>query len=183
MTDAHDHSAPLWIFGYGSLVWDPGFTPAEAVPARLEGWHRSFCMRSIHFRGTAENPGLVLALDAQPGAHCWGVALRVPEKEREPVLAQTRARELVSDAYLERRLPVTLQDGRKVETVTYVIDRTGPQYCQIGVEEQAQIIATAVGGRGPNRDYLFNTVAHLAELGLEDDDLVALATRVRVLID
>ncbi|PTV95389.1 cation transport protein ChaC [Rhodobacter aestuarii] len=182
MTKTNDHTTPLWIFGYGSLVWDPGFTPAEAVPARLDGWHRSFCMRSIHFRGTVEKPGLVLALDAQPGAHCWGVALRVAEEDREAVLAETRARELVSDAYLEKRLPVTLQDGREVETVTYVIDRAGPQYCQIGAEEQAQIIATAVGGRGPNRDYLFNTAAHLAEWGLEDEDLVALATRVRALI-
>ncbi|SOC02883.1 gamma-glutamylcyclotransferase [Rhodobacter maris] len=171
----------LWIFGYGSLIWDPGFAPAEVVPARLDGWHRSFCMRSIHFRGTTAAPGLVLALDAAPGAHCWGVALRVAEDDRSRVLAETRARELISDAYLERELPVTLKDGRSVTAIAYVIDRDGPQYCRLSPEEEAQIIATAAGTRGPNRDYLFNTVAHLGALGLEDDALATLAARVRAL--
>lgn len=169
----------LWIFGYGSLIWDPGFTPAEAVPARLTGWHRSFCMRSIHFRGTPEAPGLVLALDEAAGATCLGLALRVPSPKAAPVLAALRARELVSDAYLERLLPVHLQDGRQVQAVTYVIDRNGPQYCRLAREEQAAIIAQAVGARGPNRDYLFNTAAHLAALGLPDAELEALASQVR----
>lgn len=171
----------LWIFGYGSLIWDPGFTPVEMARARLSGWHRSFCMRSIHFRGTAEAPGLVLALDAAEGASCAGLALRVAPAEVEPVLAELRARELISYAYLERRLPVTLEDGRTVEAITYVIDHTGPQYCQLTPEEQAQIIAQAAGARGPNRDYLFNTAAHLAELGLHDRELEALVSRVRAI--
>jgi cation transport protein ChaC len=171
----------LWIFGYGSLLWDPGFSPAEAVPARLNGWHRSFCMRSIHFRGTEAAPGLVLALDAAPQAHCMGLAMRVAPDQAGPVLARTRARELISDAYLERLLPVVLADGRRVQAITYVIDRDGPQYCRIGPKEQAQIIAHAVGARGPNRDYLFNTAAHLAELGLADPELEALVAQVRVL--
>ncbi len=171
----------LWIFGYGSLIWDPGFVPAETVPACLSGWHRSFCMRSIHFRGTPEAPGLVLALDAAPGAQCRGLALRVAEAEAETVLAALRARELVSDAYLERLLPLALHDGRQVAAITYVIDRAGPQYCRLPPEEQAAIIAQAVGARGPNRDYLFNTVAHLAALGLADAELEALAAQVRAL--
>ncbi|MFD2173613.1 gamma-glutamylcyclotransferase [Rhodobacter lacus] len=171
----------LWIFGYGSLIWDPGFAPAEAVRARLDGWARSFCMRSIHFRGTAEAPGLVLALDAAPGARCRGLALRVPEADRDRVLAETRARELISNAYLERSVPLTLEDGREVSAITYVVDPEGPQYCRLTPEEEAVIIATAVGSRGPNRDYLFNTAAHLAEWGLEDDALATLATRVRAL--
>lgn len=171
----------LWIFGYGSLIWDPGFTPAEAVPARLDGWHRSFCMYSIHFRGTPAAPGLVLALDAAAGAHCLGLALRVAAAEAEQVLAEIRARELISDAYLERALPVTLSDGRQVTAITYVIDRAGPQYCTLDPEAQAQTIARAHGARGPNREYLFNTAAHLASLGLADPDLEALAARVRVL--
>lgn len=171
----------LWIFGYGSLIWDPGFTPAEAVPARLTGWHRSFCMRSIHFRGTVAAPGLVLALDAAEGASCAGLALRPDPAEADRVLADLRARELISDAYLERRLPVTLADGREVTAVAYVIDRAGPQYCRLAPEEQAQIIARACGARGPNRDYLFNTAQHLAALGLPDPDLEALVSRVRAL--
>ena len=171
----------LWIFGYGSLIWDPGFTPAEACPARLDGWHRSFCMHSIHFRGTPEAPGLVLALDAAEGALCRGLALRVATADTARVLAEIRARELVSDAYLERALPVTLADGRQVTAITYVIDPAGPQYCSLDFETQAQTIARARGARGPNRDYLFNTAAHLASLGLADPDLEALAARVRLL--
>lgn len=169
----------LWIFGYGSLIWDPGFAPVEAVPARLEGWHRSFCMRSIHYRGTVEAPGLVLALDAAEGACCAGLALRPAPEEAAAVLACLRARELVSDAYLERELPVTLADGRRVIAVTYVIDRGGPQYCALTPAEQAQVIAVATGARGPNRDYLFNTASHLRKLGLADPDLEALAAQVR----
>ncbi|ADE86712.1 gamma-glutamylcyclotransferase [Rhodobacter capsulatus] len=172
----------LWIFGYGSLIWDPGFTPAEACPARLDGWHRSFCMHSIHFRGTPAAPGLVLALDAAPGAACRGLALRAPAAEAPRILAEIRARELVSDAYLERALPVTLSDGRQVTAITYVIDRAGPQYCALDFETQAHTIARAHGARGPNRDYLFNTAAHLADLGLADPDLEALAARVRELL-
>ena len=171
----------LWIFGYGSLIWDPGFVPAEAVPACLSGWHRSFCMRSIHFRGTPEAPGLVLALDAAPRTQCRGLALRVNAAEAGPVLAALRARELVSDAYLERLLPLTLHDGRQVQAITYVIDRAGPQYCRLPPTEQAAIIAQAVGARGPNRDYLFNTAAHLAELWLHDAELETLAAQVRAL--
>ncbi len=169
----------LWIFGYGSLIWDPGFAPVEAVTARLSGWHRSFCMRSIHFRGTAEAPGLVLALDAAPAGVCAGLAMRVAPQEAVQVLARLRARELVSDAYLERRLPVRLADGRLLEALCYVIDRDGPQYCRLSLAEQAQIIAGASGARGPNRDYLFQTAAHLAALGLRDDELETLVDRVR----
>lgn len=170
-----------WVFGYGSLIWDPGFQPAEAVPALLEGWARSFCMRSIHFRGTAEAPGLVLALDAAPGASCAGLALRIAPPEVEAVLAALRARELISNAYLERRLPLRLHDGRQVQAIAYVIDREGPQYCQLGPAEQAAIIARAEGARGTNRDYLLHTVAHLAALGLADPALAALVSRVRAL--
>ncbi|MEQ9257873.1 MAG: gamma-glutamylcyclotransferase [Roseovarius sp.] len=173
----------MWVFGYGSLLWNPGFTPAEEVIARLGGYHRSFCMRSIHHRGTEERPGLVLALDAHEGSHCTGVALRVREDEEADVLAYLRERELISSAYLERILPVELADGRRVEAVTYVIDAAHVQYCGgIDLEEQAQAIAHAVGGRGPNTEYLFNTVAHLEALGLEDDDLAWLVTRVRQIV-
>lgn len=172
----------MWVFGYGSLMWEPGFAPAERQTARLEGWHRSFCMRSIHYRGTPERPGLVLALDRQEGASCAGVAYRVAGGEVGPVLDYLRARELVSDAYLETELPVTLADGRSVTALTYVIDHAHVQYCTgLSAEDQARIIATATGKTGRNSDYLFNTVAHLDDLGLSDPDLAALANRVRAL--
>lgn len=170
----------MWVFGYGSLIWEPGFAFAEAVPARLDGWHRSFCMRSIHYRGTETEPGLVLALDAAAGAACHGLAFRVAADDADAALAGLRARELISSAYREERLPVTLRDGREEVAVTYVIDRDHAQYCGgLDPETQARIIAGATGLRGPNRDYLWNTARHLAELGLPDPELEALAARVR----
>lgn len=170
---------PLWIFGYGSLIWDPGFAPAEVRRATLTGWRRTFCMRSIHFRGTPEAPGLVLALDAAPGAECAGLALRVDDAEAAPVLAAIRARELVSDAYLERLVELRCERGETIAAIAYVIDPDGPQYCTLDPEEQARIIAGATGARGPNRDYLWNTADHLGTLGLADAGLDALAARVR----
>jgi cation transport protein ChaC len=173
-------TAAMWVFGYGSLIWHPGFPVAERQVARLTGWHRSFCMRSIHHRGTVESPGLVLALDRAEGAHCDGVAFRVEPGAEEATLAALRDRELVSSAYLEEHLPVALQDGRDVTALSYVIDPHHVQYCGgLPLEEQAQIIARSVGGRGPNRDYLWSTAKHLVELGIADDDLDWLADRVR----
>ncbi len=173
----------LWVFGYASLLWDPGFPVAERRRARLEGWHRSFCMWSIHHRGTPERPGLVLALDRQEGASCIGVALRVAPGAAAETLDYLRARELVSSAYLERRLPVGFDDGAAAEALAYVVDPTHAQYTgPLALERQAQVIAAAIGGRGPNPDYLWNTEAHLAALGIADPDLAWLAERVRALV-
>ncbi|MBC7132390.1 MAG: gamma-glutamylcyclotransferase [Roseovarius sp.] len=170
----------MWVFGYGSLVWNPGFETVERVIARLPGYRRSFCMRSIHHRGTPEAPGLVLALDRVAGGACEGVALRAAPERAEEVLACLRERELISAAYLEQRLELALADGRRVEAVTYVVDPDHEQYCGgLDLEEQARIIARAHGGRGPNAEYLFNTAAHLTALGLHDGELDWLARRVR----
>lgn len=172
----------MWVFGYGSLLWNPGFEVAQSVIATLPGYARSFCMRSIHHRGTEEKPGLVLALDAVAGAACEGVALAVKPGQEAQVLAYLRERELISSAYLEKNLQIALQDGREVEAVTYVIDADHVQYCGgLPLEEQAQIIAEAVGGRGPNTEYLYNTAQHLSEIGLHDSDLEWLTQRVRAL--
>lgn len=170
----------MWVFGYGSLVWNPGFEAQDRVIASLPGYHRSFCMRSIHHRGTDESPGLVLALDEAPGAVCHGVALSVPPEKAPEVLEYLRERELISSAYLEKVLEIDLADGRRVEAVTYVIDADHVQYCGgLDLEEQAGIIARAVGGRGPNTEYLFNTADHLDQLGIMDRDLDWLVRRVR----
>ena len=173
----------LWVFGYGSLLWNPGFDVAHSQLATLSGYARSFCMRSIHHRGTEEQPGLVLALDATPDAHCEGLAFAVAEGQEAQTLDYLRERELISSAYLEKDLSIALSDGREVAAVTYVIDADHVQYCGgLPLEEQAHIIARAVGGRGPNTEYLFNTTRHLAELGLHDADLQWLDARVRALI-
>jgi cation transport protein ChaC len=139
-------------------------------------------MRSIHHRGTEENPGLVLALDADPAHTCKGVALAVKKGSEADTLAYLRERELISSAYLERELEVDLKDGRRVTAVAYVINPGHVQYCGgLPLEEQARIIARAVGGMGPNTEYLYNTAQHLTEIGLHDPDLEWLSQRVRSL--
>ena len=117
----------LWVFGYGSLLWNPGFEVAEAAQASLPDYHRSFCMRSIHHRGSEAEPGLVLALDEQPGALCEGLALRAADGTEEATIAYLRERELVSSAYLEKMLHVDLQDGRRVEA-TVIGDTVGDPF-------------------------------------------------------
>jgi cation transport protein ChaC len=173
--------AQLWVFGYGSLIWNPGFPVATQCVARADGWHRSFCMRSIHHRGSEAEPGLVLALDRAEGAQCDGVAFAVAPGHEAETVAALRERELISSAYLETTLTLHTDAGR-IDALTYVIDRDHAQYCGgLPLEEQAIIIARAIGGRGPNRDYLWATTAHLAALGIADPDLDWLSQRVRAL--
>ena len=172
----------LWVFGYGSLIWNPGFAHLRAEVARLPGWHRSFCMTSIHYRGTATAPGLVLALDRADGGYCDGLAFEVDAALREETLANLRTRELISYAYCEEWLDVTLASGPRVQALAYVINRDHDQYSgALPLEGQAQIIARSCGERGPNCDYLYATTDHLAKLGIADADLDWLSARVRQL--
>ncbi|MEM9438230.1 MAG: gamma-glutamylcyclotransferase [Pseudomonadota bacterium] len=172
-----------WVFAYGSLMWNPGFAPADACLARLEGYRRSFCMWSIHHRGTVEEPGLVLALDTDEGAVCDGMAFQLPEDGHDAVLADLRERELISSAYYEAEVPLRLADGRGVTALAYIVARDHVQYCGgLPLTRQAEVIARAVGGRGPNTEYLYNTAAHLQELGIEDPELTGLAARVRAMV-
>ena len=168
----------FWVFGYGSLLWNPGFEPAEKVRATLHGYHRSFCMLSIHHRGTEDNPGLVLALD-EADASCTGLALKVQGDQEDQVLQYLRDRELISSAYLEKHVDLQADDGRSLQALAYVINRDHQQYCQFDLEKQAQMIAASVGGRGPNTEYLFNTAELLSELQIPDPDMDWLVTRVR----
>ena len=183
MTDkrdlAVDGEEPLWVFAYGSLIWNPGFEPAESRPATLRDFHRSFCMRSIHHRGSESHPGLVLALDFEEGASCTGLALRVKQEETREVMEALRERELISSAYLEKRVELESEKG-PITAVAFVIDRDHAQYAGgLPLDSQAGIIAAATGGRGTNADYLFQTVDALEELRIRDGDLAELATLVR----
>ena len=172
----------LWVFGYGSLLWNPGFEPVRRERAVLKDYHRSFCMLSIHHRGTVEQPGLVLALDAVSGGQCTGVAFQVKPAEETQVLAGLRARELISSAYVERHVMLSLDDGGAVEALAYIIDPDHNQYCQFDLETQARMIARAAGGRGPNPEYLYNTASHLELMGIRDDDMTWLVTRVKDIV-
>lgn len=160
-------SDPLWVFGYGSLMWRPGFDFAERLPATLHGFHRSLCLFSHVHRGTPERPGLVLGLDH--GGSCRGVAFRVPEETREAVLAYLRERELVTAAYREILHPLRLADGRLVRGIAYVVDIRHPQYAgRLPRETILSHVLQGVGRSGSNPDYVLATHAHLAELGITD---------------
>ena len=164
----------LWVFGYGSLMWRPGFSYLEAHPALLRGWHRSLCVFSHYHRGTAQRPGLVLGLDR--GGACRGVAFRVPEAEAESVRAYLIAREQVTLVYREIAARAWLDDGRQVRAMTFVVDRAHHQYAGVlPAERQAELVRSAVGLSGRNVDYLENTLRHLDEIGVRDRPLLAVA--------
>lgn len=167
----------FWVFGYGSLMWRPGFAHTETRRARLHGFRRSLCVTSVIYRGTSERPGLVLGLDR--GGSCVGMAFRVPEALREEVLGYLRDRELVTSVYLERFLKVRLQDGETVAAVSYVVDRSHRQYAGALDEEQAsRIVSGAVGQAGPNEEYVLNTITHLKALGIRDHWLEEVGRRI-----
>ena len=171
----------LWVFGYGSLVWDPGIDVAEARPAALPGWRRRFCMWSVHHRGTEAAPGLVLALEPAPGARCEGIALRAADPE--PALRALRDRELVSSAYHEARVTLETEAG-PLEALAYVIDASHRQYARdLTLERQARVIAAAEGGRGPNREYLARTAEGLRARGIADPEIDWLVARVQQIRD
>jgi cation transport protein ChaC len=169
----------LWVFGYGSLMWQPGFDFAERVPGAIVGAHRALCIYSFHHRGTAERPGLVLGLDE--GGACRGVAYRVEPARRAATLAYLREREQITAVYVEATKPVSLLDGsgREIEAVCYMADRKHPQYAgRLSLERQAELVLSAAGLSGTNLDYVLNTVRHLEEAGVHDATLAALAARI-----
>lgn len=167
----------FWVFGYGSLMWRPGFAHTETCRARLHGFRRSLCVSSHIYRGTPERPGLVLGLDR--GGSCVGLAFRVPHELRGEVLAYLRDRELVTSVYLERMLPVRLENGAHVAAVAYVVDRAHRQYAgNLDEATAAMIVSGAVGQAGPNEDYVLNTIAHLQALGIRDRWLEAVGRLV-----
>ena len=170
----------LWVFGYGSLIWRPGFPYAERCVARLIGAHRALCVYSWVHRGTREHPGLVLGLDR--GGTCRGIAFRVEEADREAVRAYLREREQVTSVYLERTRDIRLSDGRSALALTYLVDRSHDQYAgKLDEDTQFRIVSEASGRSGQNREYVVNTAEHLAELGMPDASLDRVAKRLKAL--
>ena len=170
----------FWVFGYGSLLWRPGFEFTEQRRARLEGFRRAFCMYSVTYRGTPEKPGLVLALDPHDTNHCEGVAFFVPAETARRTHAYLQERELVTSAYYEDTQSITLDNGNNVEALCYIIDRNHHQYTgHIDLEKQAELIAHSSGDTGPNWEYLFNTEQHLKEIGIIDHEMQRLVEMVK----
>ncbi len=176
-----DADGRLYVFGYGSLIWKPGFPHVAMHPALLRGFHRRFCIWSRYYRGTPEAPGLVLGLDR--GGACRGVAVEVPGSEAEPVLEYLEERENPAQetVYDRRILAVRLpESGRTVRAVAFVANRRHAAYCRPSPDAAAAAIAAGVGRTGSNREYLLNTVAHLRAMGVRDaglDRILALLPR------
>lgn len=180
MSPESDRSEDLWVFGYGSLMWRPGFEFVEKTPARLVGLHRALCVYSFVHRGTPERPGLVLGLDR--GGACRGVAFRVAAEHRGATIAYLRGREQVTAVYRETLRSVTLfgHPERRVAALTYVVDRGHPQYAgKPSIAEQLRHIRQAHGQSGANPEYVLATVAALEALGCRDADLHLLAEKLK----
>ena len=170
----------LWVFGYGSLMWRPGFEFLERVPARLVGLHRALCVYSFVHRGTPERPGLVLGLDR--GGTCRGIAFRVAAAARDETIAYLRAREQVTSVYLEttRRIELEEPARRQMRALCFVIDRSHAQYAgRLTLSQRLHHVRQGHGRSGPNRDYVLEAVEALEALGYRETDLHLLAEGLR----
>jgi cation transport protein ChaC len=166
----------LWVFGYGSLMWRPGFEFEERVPARLVGEHRALCVYSFVHRGTPEKPGLVLGLDR--GGACRGIAFRVAEKNRAAVVTYLREREQVTSVYREVMRSVWLENDarQRVSALAYVVDRGHVQYAgRLSMADQHRHVIQGHGQSGANRDYVTATVKAIEAEGFRDTQLHQLA--------
>ena len=169
-----------WVFGYGSLMWRPGFPFVERAGAVLHGRRRAFCIYSVHHRGTPERPGLVLGL--APGGSTRGVACRVAEADWPATYAYLLEREQPTETYVETQVFVRLIDGRRVATLAFLSDMAHPQWAgRLDAEAQARLIACSRGLSGRNVDYLRDLVQHLRADGVHDRAMERLLARVEAL--
>lgn len=171
-------SGDLWVFAYGSLMWNPGFHFLESRRGRLYGYHRALCVRSLGYRGTRDDPGLVVGLDR--GGSCVGLVYRVAARERARVIAYLDKRESVGKVYT----PITghvVAQGERLAARAYIALRNGPEYLgKLAPERQIETVLRCKGDNGTNVDYLRNTVAHLDALGISDGPLHAIWRAVEV---
>jgi len=168
----HEHgSGPVWVFGYGSLLWNPGFAFEERRPARLRGWHRAFCMQLFRFRGSPEQPGLMLALDH--GGSCKGEVFRVAEETAARELEKLVRREIpyrrLAKAW--RWVDVDIHGERQKALTFYAGMRRDLFYARLPIHTQAHMLARAAGHGGSGAAYLHQTVTKLEELGIHDSYL------------
>ena len=176
MGEAQSHDG-LWVFGYGSLMWRPGFAYSSRCKATLRGWRRSLCVYSHVYRGTPARPGLVIGLDR--GGACLGVAFRVEAALREQTIRYLRGREQVTAVYVERIAPITLEFGERVSALTFVADRLHPQYAgRLDREEMLELVRAGAGVSGDNATYVAETHEHLLAMGVRDPDLEWLAAKL-----
>ena len=169
-----DNTATHWVFGYGSLIWNPGFTHVSAQQGLLRGAHRSLSIVSHHHRGTVEQPGLVFGLTR--GGSCRGMVFEVADTDWPQVYAYLQEREQVTSVYRDVMRPVHLADGRLVGALAFLVDERHEQFAgRLSLEQQLAMVRAGVGLSGRNIDYVLNTARHLRELGIRDRQLMALA--------
>jgi glutathione-specific gamma-glutamylcyclotransferase len=176
LSQRHLSQGDLWVFGYGSLMWRPGFDFIEQVPARLIGEHRALCVYSFDHRGTPEKPGLVLGLDR--GGACRGVAFRVAARLRNHTVDYLRSREQTTSVYHEVMRSVWLENEarQRVSALAYVVDRGHVQYAgRLSLTEQLRYVQQGFGRSGNNRDYVLSTVKAIEKQGFRDSQLHQLA--------
>lgn len=167
-----DPAGDLWVFGYGSLMWNPGFAHVRQAPARVFGHHRAFAMASVRHRGTPERPGLVLTLC--PGGSCSGRAFLVARHDTQAAIAYLLDREIGTYAYRPAYMQIDMA-GQRAEALTFLPTPGAPQFKPgLSQSDQAQAIAHAVGGMGPNLDYLRQTIVQMQGLGLPTKSFEAL---------
>jgi cation transport protein ChaC len=161
-----------WVFGYGSLIWNPEIDYERAVLARAHGYHRAFCISSSHYRGTAEAPGVVLGLDR--GGSCIGLAFRLHHAGRRRAIEHLYAREMLGDVYVPTLAAITLAGGMQVRALTFVANRASADYRLLPEAEVLRRLACCAGQRGPNREYAVNTLHALQAHGVHDARLARL---------
>jgi len=168
----------FWVFGYGSLIWRPGFEFLDRRVAVARGWRRRLCIYSHHYRGTPDRPGLVLGLDE--GGECAGVAFRVDARLREATVRYLRERELVTNVYIESEIHAIFEGGESVNALAYVADRRHSQYAApMDRDSLLALVRQGVGCSGDNAEYVLNTRDHLQDLGIADPELEWLAGQLR----
>lgn len=165
-----DQRRPLWVFGYGSLIWKPEFAFEAREPARIHGYHRRLCLRSVLYRGTHECPGIVAGLDR--GGSCLGMAYRIGAADVPQVFRQLWEREMFLGSYRPTWMRAQLRSGARAEALAFVVRRDAFNYCgKLGEDDVVEILVRACGVRGTSLDYLQRTVAALHEAGLCDPHL------------
>jgi cation transport protein ChaC len=169
----------IWLFCYGSLIWNPTIHSVERRTARIEGWHRAFCLATQAGRGSFENPGLVLGLEA--GGSCLGLALRIDEAAAADELALLWRREMLTGAYVPHWLPLLDEHDRCFGAgLAFTVNRQGAHYDgNLSHAEVVRRLATAAGSLGSAADYLFRTCDGLRAAGIPDAALERLAADVR----
>jgi glutathione-specific gamma-glutamylcyclotransferase len=169
-----DHPAPgssMQLFAYGSLIWKPEIEHQGERPAVAQGWHRAFCLRTHRFRGTPDQPGLMMALDR--GGQCRGVVLELPPEDPATQLDRLFRREFTVKPInsMPRWLKVQTSDG-PMRALGFVMNRASPYYAgRLPPEEVAQTLARACGHWGTGAEYLLNTVTQLDTRGIRDAGL------------